>query len=293
MKQNTFTNINLQTIGKQTERIENLIHELKPSRTKTYLDKSPAIIIPHYINEGISLGNKDPIQMNDIDEFTQELSLRLQRLSLENAINTINDSDSSSEVESSHKTVTDTVNKIYSTSKPYYSRPTPVDIQFEYDIPVRDHFDGQSLVEWNLDGFTEYQIHQLLHQILIYATACKTHNNSERGIVHAIVASFSGQLRGWWDHYLTKSARQNILSATKMDASGRSIKTESGEPIPDMIYTLIINIYKHFIGDTHKTFEKNREQLMNLKCSTLTDFKWYKDVFLSQVFQLSDCHNAI
>lgn len=65
MKQNTFTNINLQTIGKQTERIENLIHELKPSRTKTYLDKSPAIIIPHYINEGISLGNKDPIQMND------------------------------------------------------------------------------------------------------------------------------------------------------------------------------------------------------------------------------------
>ena len=60
-----------------------------------------------------------------------------------------------------------------------------------------------------------------------------------------------------------------------------------------MIYTLIINIYKHFIGETHKTFEKNREQLMNLRCSTLTDFKWYKDVFLSRVFQLADCHNVI
>ena len=95
MEQNNFTNINLQTIGKQTDRIENLIHDLKPSRAKTHLDKSPAIILPHYMNEGISLGNKDPIQMNDIDEFTQELSLRLQRLSLENTINTINASDSS------------------------------------------------------------------------------------------------------------------------------------------------------------------------------------------------------
>ena len=185
--------------------------------------------------------------------------MRLQRLSLENDINTINDSDSSSEVESSHKTVTDTVNKIYSTSKPYYSRPTSVDIQFEYDIPVRDHFDGQSLVEWNLDGFTEYQIHQLLHQILIYATACKTPNNSKRGIVHAIVASFSGQLRWWWDHYLTDLDKQKILTASKLDESWRPIKSETGEPIPDMIYTLIINIYKHFIGNTHKTFEKNRE----------------------------------
>ena len=71
-----------------------------------------------------------------------------------------------------------------------------MDIQFEDDNPVRDHFDRRSLVEWNLDSFTEYQIHQLLHQMLIYATTCKTHNNSERGIVHAVFASFSGQLRG-------------------------------------------------------------------------------------------------
>ena len=32
---------------------------------------------------------------------------------------------------------------------------------------------------------------------------------------------------------------------------------------------------------------------MNLRCSILIDFKWYKDVFLSRVFQLADCHNAI
>ena len=60
-----------------------------------------------------------------------------------------------------------------------------------------------------------------------------------------------------------------------------------------MIYILIINIYKHFVGDTNITFEKNREQLMNLRCSTLTNFKWYKDIFLFRVFQLNDCNIAI
>ena len=233
--------------------------------------------------------------MNDIDEFTQQLSQRLQKLSLESTVNTIHDPETSSasEGETSYKPVPDTINKVHSTSKPYYSQPTPVDIQFEDDIPVCDHFDGRSLVEWNLDGFTEYQIHQLLHQMLIYAITCKTHKNPKHGIIHAIVASFSGQLRGWWDHYPAESDKQKILTASKLDESGRPIKSETGEPLPDMIYTLIINIYKHFIGDTHKTFEKNREQLMNLRCSTLTDFKWYKDVFLSRVFQLVDCHNAI
>ena len=96
------------------------------------------------MSEGISLGNKDPIQMNDLDEFTQQLSHRLQKLSLEGTIKTIHDTESSSnsEGETSYKPVPDTINKVYSTTKPYYSRPTPVDIQFEDDIPIRDHFDG-------------------------------------------------------------------------------------------------------------------------------------------------------
>ena len=80
----------------------------------------------------------------------------------------------------------------------------------------------------------------------------------------------------------------------KIGEIGRPIKTENGKFILNVMYTLIINIYKHFIGDTNKTFEKNKKQLMNLRCSTtLTSFKWYKDVFLSRVFQLNDCHNAI
>ena len=136
------------------------------------------------MKKGIQIGNKEPIKMSELDEFAQELTSRLQKLSL----NVIQES----EVESSEEDFTNTLNILYSSLKPYYKCPTPVDIQFEDDVPIRDYFDGRALIEWNLDGYSEYQIYQLLYQMLIYATACKSHGNPEKGIVQAIVASFQG-----------------------------------------------------------------------------------------------------
>ena len=84
MEQNNFTNIHLQTIGKQIEWIENCLNEIKcyTPRTKTTLIKSPTIIIPHYMKEGIQIGNKESIKMSKLDEFAQEPTSRLQKLSL-------------------------------------------------------------------------------------------------------------------------------------------------------------------------------------------------------------------
>lgn len=31
---------------------------------------------------------------------------------------------------------------------------------------------------------------------------------------------------------------------------------------------------------------------MNLSCKTLSDFGWYKDKFLSKLFQIKDCNNT-
>lgn len=36
-------------------------------------------------------------------------------------------------------------------------------------------------------------------------------------------------------------------------------------------------------------YERNSFELMNLNCPTISDFKWYKDMFLSRVYQRSDC----
>ncbi|KAG5585411.1 hypothetical protein H5410_045845 [Solanum commersonii] len=65
----------------------------------------------------------------------------------------------------------------------YFPRPTPQDIY-----------------EWNLDGLTDRQLTILVHRMLMYATICKSINNTGRTICKMIIAGFTGQLRGWWDN---------------------------------------------------------------------------------------------
>ena len=47
-------------------------------------------------------------------------------------------------------------------------------------------------------------------------------------------------------------------------------------------------ITKHFIGDPKIFEEKNSEILQHLRCRTLSDFKWYHDVFLAKVITIKD-----
>ena len=47
-------------------------------------------------------------------------------------------------------------------------------------------------------------------------------------------------------------------------------------------------ITKHFIGDPRVFEEKNSEILQHIRCRTLSDFKWYHDVFLAKVMTRED-----
>lgn len=51
----------------------------------------------------------------------------------------------------------------------------------------------------------------------MYSTICKIINISDRHITEFVTAGFSGQLKGWWDHYLTPVQKYEILGATKID----------------------------------------------------------------------------
>ena len=57
---------------------------------------------------------------------------------------------------------------------------------------------------------------------------------------------------------------------------------EDGEQ--DVVLKLVYVIAKHFIGDPNIFSERNSEILQNLRCRTLSDFKWYHDVFLAKLF---------
>ena len=57
----------------------------------------------------------------------------------------------------------------------------------------------------------------------------------------------------------------------------------------DVVNILIFAITKHLIGDPIYFQERTSKILNNLRCLTLQDFKWYKDMFLVKVMTRHDC----
>nr|KJB18566.1 hypothetical protein B456_003G060600 [Gossypium raimondii] len=109
---------------------------------------------------------------------------------------------------------------------------------------------------------------------------------SDHAIANLLDAGFTGQLKGWWDHALIKTQQEEILKAIKKDDQGRIIFDEQGREIQGAVATLIFSISKHFTR--YPSHLKDRNSLSNLKCKKLTDFKWYKDVFMTRVMQRFD-----
>ncbi|KAG5570714.1 hypothetical protein H5410_060480 [Solanum commersonii] len=116
----------------------------------------------------------------------------------------------------------------------------------------------------------------------MYSTICKANKNSEKDTSNMIIGGFRGQLKSWWDSYLSKSQRMAILNA---------VKDENGM-IPNVVYTLVLTIIEHFSGRWSNNSEIIRTMLQNLRCKTLTSFRWYKDVLLSRVMELPECNNS-
>ena len=69
-------------------------------------------------------------------------------------------------------------------------------------------FSANNIYEWNIDAQTEYNIMNTLQHMTMVATAYQTsHECSEETIIDILVAGFSGQLKGWWDNYLTNEEK--------------------------------------------------------------------------------------
>ncbi|XP_070002022.1 uncharacterized protein [Nicotiana sylvestris] len=105
----------------------------------------------------------------------------------------------------------------------------------------------------------------------------------DRAIAEMIIAGLTGQLKGWWDNYLTHDQRFQIMNATK---------TEEDRTVQNLIYSLVMNIIEHFSRRWSDNSETIRTMLQNLRCKTLTFFRWYKDIFLSRVMELPESNNT-
>ncbi|KAL5130725.1 polyprotein [Glycine soja] len=212
-------------------------------------------------------------------------------------INVINEdsdqnSDNTTEIGSvSKKNINPINSKHWKTpSKLYYQRPTAPDLLLEERGENNfKSFSANNIYEWNIDAQTEYNIMNTLQHMTMVATAYQTsHECSEETIIDILVAGFSGQLKGWWDNYLTNEEKSKIYSAVKTDLNGKVITNDDDKEIPDAVNTLIFTIAQHFIGDPSLWKDRSAELLSNLKCRTLADFRWYRDTFLTRVYTRED-----
>ncbi|XP_074300574.1 uncharacterized protein LOC141631852 [Silene latifolia] len=123
----------------------------------------------------------------------------------------------------------------------YYNRPSPIDVLHEeQEYQLNNSYCGKCIYEWNIDGYTDKQIYNQIHRMLMYSTICKSSGNTYVNIAKMIVAGFTGQLIGRYS-----DNRDNL-----------------------------------------------RTLLQNLWCKTLTDFRWYKDTFLSRVMELPESNST-
>ncbi|KAG5573220.1 hypothetical protein H5410_062986 [Solanum commersonii] len=166
----------------------------------------------------------------------------------------------------------------------YYPRPTPQDVLLEeHEHIITNSYNGKEIYEWNIDGYTDRQIFTTVHRMLMYSTICKTNKNSDRTIADMITAGFTGQLKGWWDNYLNQTQRDTVLMA---------VKQEGDQVTQNAVYTLVLNIIEHFSGRWSDNSETIRTLLQNLRCKSLTSFRYYKDVFLCRVMELPECNST-
>ena len=104
------------------------------------------------------------------------------------------------------------------------------------------------------------------------ATVYKSKRLSERDTTITLVQGFTGKLKGCQDNLCTQEDRELIL---------KSVKIETNES--DAMSTLICSIIQNFVGDCNIFKDRATNQLNNLRWPTMSNYRWYKDTFLSKV----------
>ena len=116
--------------------------------------------------------------------------------------------------------------------------------------------------------------------------AYKVRHADEKSIATILISGFTGQLKNWWDNALTLESKTAILNHTiEVEDEQGNITTKS-----DAAEFLIVTIAMYFVGNPKEELHSNKMFLTNLRCPTLTDYRWYKDMFLTHVLRRPDCN---
>ncbi|CAG7870154.1 unnamed protein product, partial [Brassica rapa] len=227
--QNNFSNTNLGTISKQLDRIEKSIQNQNPiqmespsekknkspmfkpfqisnSSVKTYQDTNLEFICA--LQSQLSKAEIGDSSIPHISDISDTPTSKIQ-------INTLaNDSDIS---ECSDQNSVPKINRLDRQNRQDRQLISAPDLGKIQPIE-QSRFNSSSVYDWNIDGISEYNILIFLQKMTMAANAYRTQiGNEDKTVAELLIAGFSGQLKGWWDNYLTNQQRTEILDSVKTD----------------------------------------------------------------------------
>ncbi|KAH9699823.1 hypothetical protein KPL71_024517 [Citrus sinensis] len=290
IQQNNFCNANLNAIGKQLTRLENQFQQstiavspiAKPVTTKSDSDKKlkEPIFKPFQV-----LKTSQKFVQESKSDFAKAIREQLNRIEVtsysSSKVQIAPDSAQSSKIGVLEQ---DNMSIASSDVETFTEEPIPKanKIHWELTLPT-----VKSPPDLAIDNRP-----RLLQQMTMAANAYKTQSGtSDKAIAEIFIAGFTGQLKGWWDHLLTKQQQLDILDSIQTDENGAPILDEFNSPIQDVVATLILTISLHFIGDPSHLRDKNAELLHNLRCRKLSEFQSYKTTFFTRLFLRDDANH--
>jgi hypothetical protein len=148
---------------------------------------------------------------------------------------------------------------------------------------------ADKLYEWSIDGLSEQEVlNKLSHLSMVVNNYMTNHQLTHIEIIDLLVTGFFGKLKSWWEKHFTKESRDllKILLRRMKKVTQSSMKELGWEFLMELI--LVFTIIRHFIGTPCNITSRIHDQLSNLKCPTMSDFRWYEDVFTSRVILRED-----
>jgi len=215
-QQLNFTNTAISTLAGQLNYVATRMDDMQtpiPNSAETYEN---SISKPFFKVKGVS--------RKDQEDFTtafsntmllNQITQQLKALSLDSASTSCLDKtcvqNNNTETESNHLEQDDeaeieelaqnfeesslAINKIryenISATRNYYTKPTPLDLQFEErGTFATNHFDGQSIYTWNIDGKGEHELLSTLQEMTTAMTAYRTKGLDSKTQAIAIINGF-------------------------------------------------------------------------------------------------------